>query len=205
MYTYIDNPLHPLIPFSLYSLSYSISSPLPSTLLLPPFPPHHLWFSRHCTTEDVHSATLKQSSKVSVVCVHCVCVCGGGQLDGSVFKLSTLLKYPNILISAASISEIPLEGLQYLMSSQQTFNCRWLTTIDFQSILQAVYYSGLPCNLQFHSCCFGVQAVKTILKGLPILHSGGTVQKLRWVSLCVEYVTFRFSLVIDTIQEQPSK
>jgi len=100
-------------------------------------------------------------------------------LCSSFNRVKLVLKYPNILISAASISEIPLEGLQYLMSSQQTFNCRWLTTIDFQSILQAVYYSGLPCNLQFHSCCFGVQAVKTILKGLPILHSGGTVQKLR--------------------------
>jgi len=100
-------------------------------------------------------------------------------LCSSFERVKLVLKYPNILISAASISEIPLEGLQYLMSSQLTFNCRWLTSIDIQSILQAVYHSGLPCNLQFHSCCFGVQAIKTILKGLPILPSGGMVQKLK--------------------------
>jgi len=94
-------------------------------------------------------------------------------------RVKLVLKYPHVLISAASISEMPLEGLQYLMSSQLTFNCKWLTTIDIQSILQAVYHSGLPCNLQFHGCCFRVQAVKMILKGLPILPSGGTVQKLR--------------------------
>jgi len=98
-------------------------------------------------------------------------------LCSSFKRVKLVLKYPNI--SAASISEIPLEGLQYLMSSQLTFTGRWLTTIDIQSILQAVYHSRLPCNLQFNSCCFGVQAVKTILKGLPILPSGGTVQKLR--------------------------
>jgi len=90
-----------------------------------------------------------------------------------------VLKYPATLMSAAYISDIPLEGLQGLMSSQLTFANLWLTRIDLHFISQIVYYSGLPCKLQFHSCCFGVQAVEMIMKKLLILPSGGTVQELR--------------------------
>ena len=99
-------------------------------------------------------------------------------LCSRVKRVKLVLEYPDILLSTACISEIPVEALQALMSSVLTFRNQWLTAIDIHSIFQAVYHSGLPCKLRFHSCCFGPRAME-MMKGLAILHSGGTVQELR--------------------------
>ena len=90
-----------------------------------------------------------------------------------------MLKCPDALVSAACISEIPVEELKDLMSSQLTFKYQWLTTITIHSIFETVYHSELPCRLQFYNCYFGSQAMGTVIKGLPNLPSGGTVQELR--------------------------
>ena len=94
-------------------------------------------------------------------------------------RVKLVLKYPDALVSAACISEIPLEELKDLMSSKLTFKWQQLTIIDISSIFQAVYHSGLPCRLQFYNCYFESQAMGTVMKGLFILPSGGTVQELR--------------------------
>ena len=97
----------------------------------------------------------------------------------SSFKVAKMvLKYPDLLLYAACISEIPIVGLRDLMSSLLSFKHQWLTTLNIHYILQAVYYSGLPCKLQFHSCYFGSQAaLEAMVRGLPI-PTGGTVQEL---------------------------
>jgi len=98
----------------------------------------------------------------------------------SSFKgVKMVLKYPDALISTACMLEAMVEGLQDLMSSPATFKYQCLTAVDIHSIYQAVYHSGLPCKLQFYSCHFGPCAMETVMKGLPILPSGGTVQELR--------------------------
>jgi len=100
-------------------------------------------------------------------------------LCSSVKRVKLLLIYADTLISAACISEIPLDRVKELMSSQLTFINQYLTTVNILSIFQAVYHSGLSCNLWFYHCRFGPHAMEMIVKGLPILHSGGTVQELR--------------------------
>jgi len=100
-------------------------------------------------------------------------------LCSSFRRVKLVLKYQDTLMSAACISEIPVKELQDLMSSQLTFRNQWLTTINVQSIFQTVYHSGLPCKLHLQGCSFGPLAFGMIIKGLPIVPNGGTIQELR--------------------------
>ena len=89
---------------------------------------------------------------------------------------------------ASCISEVSIKELQVLMSSQLTFKDQLLTSFDIDHIFQAVQYSGLQCNLEFHSCHFGSQTIEIMakyLRAFSILPICGTVQELRCVCVCV--------------------
>ena len=88
------------------------------------------------------------------------------------------------LIFAVCISEATVKGLQYLMSSELTFEGRCLSSFDVYYIFQAVHYSGLQCKLKFHHCHFGLPTLEMMARWLTaysISPSGGAVQKLRCV------------------------
>ena len=105
-------------------------------------------------------------------------------LCSSFKRVKLVLKYPDALMSAACISEIPVEGLQDLISSQPTyaFKDQLLTAINIHSIFQTVYHSGLPCKLQLKKCHFGPQTMEVMVKCMrlrSVLPIGGLVQELK--------------------------
>ena len=90
---------------------------------------------------------------------------------------------------AACVSEFAIEELQDLMTSKLTFKNQLLTSFDIHHIFQAVYYSGLPCKLEFYQCLFGSLTLKMMAKWLrpySILPSGGVGSEIEvCVHVCV--------------------
>jgi len=90
----------------------------------------------------------------------------------------------NRLLYATCISEVVIEGLEEVMTSELTFGDKWLTSFDIYHIFKAVHYSGLMCKLEFHGCHFGSMTFEIMAKWLrtySILPNGGGVQELRCV------------------------
>ena len=81
--------------------------------------------------------------------------------------------------SSAYITEIPVERLQQLMSSQLTITDKLLSTLDINCIFQAVHHSGLACSLNFSGRYFRPQMIVKWLRAKSVLTSGGTVQELK--------------------------
>ena len=89
------------------------------------------------------------------------------------------------LTSAVCISEVAVKGL---MSPELTFEIQCLSSFDIHRIFQAVDYSGLQCQLNFHRCHFGLPSFEMMarwLRAYSIPPSGGAVQELRCVCVCV--------------------
>ena len=88
------------------------------------------------------------------------------------------------LFYAACISEVAIDRLKDVMTSELTFGDEWLTSFDICRIFKAVHYSGLMCKLEFHRCLFGSLTFEMMAKWLStysILPNGGGVQELRCV------------------------
>ena len=88
------------------------------------------------------------------------------------------------LLYATCISEVVIEGLGEVMTSELTFGDEWLCSFDIYHIFKAVLYSGLMCKLEFHRCLFGSLTFEMMAKWLraySILPNGGGVQELRCV------------------------
>ena len=102
--------------------------------------------------------------------------------------IDTALSSENRLLYAACISEVVIEELGDVMTSELTFYDQWSTLFDIYRIFKAVHYSGLMCKLEFHRCHFGSLTFEMMAKWLTtysILPSGGAVQELRCVCVCV--------------------
>ena len=85
---------------------------------------------------------------------------------------------------AACESEVVINSLQKIMTSELTFKNQLLTSLDIHHIFQAVHYSGLMCKLEFRQCIFGSLTVEMMgkwLRAYSILLNGGVIQKLRCV------------------------
>ena len=98
--------------------------------------------------------------------------------------IDTALSSENRLLYAACMSEVVIEELRDVMTSELTFNDQWLTLFDIYRIFKAVHYSGLMCKLEFHRCHFGSLTFEMMARWLTtysILPSGGAVQDLRCV------------------------
>ena len=91
------------------------------------------------------------------------------------------------LLCAVCISEVTVKGVQYLMSSEQTFDHQCLSSFDVRRIFQVVHCLGLQCKLKFFFCHFGLPTLEMMarwLRAYSVLPSGGAVQELRCV--CVQ-------------------
>ena len=88
------------------------------------------------------------------------------------------------LLCAVCMSEVTVKGLQYLMSSEQTFDHQSLSSFDVRRIFQVVYCLGLQCKLRVFFCHFGLSTFEMMarwLRAYSVLPSGGAVQELRCV------------------------
>ena len=103
-------------------------------------------------------------------------------------KTYMILTHKDIFMYAACESEVAIKVLQNVMTPELTFKKQLMTSFDIHHIFQAVHHSGLMCKLEFHQCLFGSQTFETMAKWLraySILPTGGVVQELRCVYMCV--------------------
>ena len=131
----------------------------------------------HSLPKDQHMAILDQKTLPFHVKQFYIGLCSSSERATRFLHM----QYQHMRIPAACITEIPVEGLQDLMSSQLTITEQLLSTSDIDCLFQAVYYSGLACRLQFDRCCFRLQTIEMMVKWLTVnsvLPSGGTVQEL---------------------------
>ena len=94
----------------------------------------------------------------------------------------------NTLLNAACISEVAVTRVQNLITSTLTFENQWLTSFDIHRIFQAVHNSQLLCKLEFSNCAFGpltFEMMEKWLRSYFILPSGGAVQELRCLHVCM--------------------
>ena len=132
----------------------------------------------HSLPKDQHMAILDQKTLPFHVKQFYIGLCSSSERA----MMFLHMQYQHIHMPAAYITEIPVEGLQDLMSSRLTITEQLLSTSDIDCIFQAVYHSGLACRLQFDCCCVRLQTTKMMVKWLTVysvLPSGGTVQDLR--------------------------
>ena len=132
----------------------------------------------HSLTHDQHVSALSEEKVPVHVRRFYVGLCNSPEL------IDTGLSTENRLLYAACISEVVIEGLEEVMTSELTFGDDWLTSFDIYHIFKAVHYSGLMCKLEFHRCLFGSLTFEMMAKWLrtySILLNGGGVQELRCV------------------------
>ena len=109
-------------------------------------------------------------------------LCSSSKRAGVILTLKDTLMY------AACESEVAINRLKKLMTSELTFKNQLLTSFDIHRIFQAAHYSGLVCKLEFHQCLFGSLTFEIMgkwLRAYSILPNGGVIQKLRCVYMCV--------------------
>ena len=136
----------------------------------------------HSLPHDQHVPTLNEGSVPLHVRRFYIGLCNTPEL------IDTALSSENRLLYAACISEVVIEELGDVMTSELTFYDQWSTLFDIYRIFKAVHYSGLMCKLEFHRCHFGSLTFEMMAKWLTtysILPSGGAVQDLRCVCVCV--------------------
>ena len=103
-------------------------------------------------------------------------------------RAEVMLIHKNLFIYAACESEIVVNNLREIMTSELTFKNQLLTSFDTHRIFQAVHYSKLLCKLEFHQCLYGSLTFEMMAKWLrtySILPNGGVVQELRCSYMCV--------------------
>ena len=101
-------------------------------------------------------------------------------------RAKAILTHKDTFMYVACESEVAINKLQNLMTSELTFKNQLMTSFDIHRIFQAVHYSGLMCKLGFHWCHFGSLTFEMIAKWLraySILPNGGVIQKLRCVHM----------------------
>ena len=99
-----------------------------------------------------------------------------------------ILIHKDTFMYAACESEVVVNKLLKMMTSELTFKNQLLTSVDIHRIFQAVHYSGLMCELEFHQCLFGsltFEMMSKWLRAYSILRNGGVIQKLRCVYIFV--------------------
>ena len=109
-------------------------------------------------------------------------------LCSSFERAKVILTHKDTFMYATCESEVVVNNLQQIMTSKLTFKNKLLTLFDIHRIFQAVHYSGLICELEFHQCHFGPITFEIMAKWLrayPIVHDSGVIQKLRCVYMCV--------------------
>ena len=132
----------------------------------------------HSLPHDQHMSVLNKEAVPPHVRRFYVGLCNSPEL------IDTGLPSENRILYAACISEVVIERLKDVMTSELTFGDEWLTSFDIYHIFQAVHYSGLMCKLEFHKCLFGFLTFEMMTKWLrtySILPNGGGVQELRCV------------------------
>ena len=164
----------------------------------------------HSLAHDQHVSALNKEAVPLHVKRFYVGLCNSPEL------IDAGLSSENRLLYTACISEVVIEGLEEIMTSELTFGDEWLTSFDIYHVFKTVHYSGLMCKLEFHRCLFGSLTFEMMAKWLrtySILSNGGGVQELRCVWVCVgvmcwgaralnlfadDYDLWRFSLVTVT-------
>ena len=99
-------------------------------------------------------------------------------------RAKVILTHKDTFIYAACESQVAINNLQKILTSELTFKNQLLTSFDIHRIFQAVHYSGVMCKLQFHQCLFGSLTFEIMAKWLrayPIPPNGGEIQKLKCV------------------------
>ena len=99
-------------------------------------------------------------------------------------RAKVILGQKDTFMCAACESEVVINSLQKIMTSELTFKNQLLTSLDIHHIFQAVHYSGLMCKLEFRQCLFGSMTFEMMgkwLRGYSILLNGGVIQKLRCI------------------------
>ena len=129
----------------------------------------------HSLPHDQHVSALNKEAVPLHVKRFYVGLCNSPEL------IDAGLPSENRLLYAACISEIVIEGLKDVMTSELTFGDEGLTSFDIYHIFKAVHYSGLMCKLEFHRCLFGSLTFEMMAKLHSILPNGGGVQELRCV------------------------
>ena len=102
-------------------------------------------------------------------------------------RAKVILGQKDTFMCAACESEVVINSLQKIMTSELTFKNQLLTSLDIHHIFQAVHYSGLMCKLEFRQCLFGSLTFEMMgkwLRAYSILLNGGVIQKLRCVCVC---------------------
>ena len=103
-------------------------------------------------------------------------------------RAKVILTNKDTFMYAACESEVVINKLQKIMTSEVTFNNQLLTLFDIHRICQAVHYSRLMCKLEFHQCLFGsltFEMMKKWMRAYSILPNGGVIQNLRCVYIFV--------------------
>jgi len=126
----------------------------------------------HSLPRNQHAANLNQKTLSFYEKQFYLGLCNSSEREDVVHQ------HEEMRMSAACISEIPVEELQDLMSSRLTSTDQLLSTSDIHCIFQAVYHSRLACSLQFVGCCFRLEMMEKWLKVISPLPVGGTVQEL---------------------------
>ena len=129
----------------------------------------------HSLAHDQHVSALNKEAIPLHVKRFYVGLCNSPEL------IDAGLPSENRLLYTACISEVVIEGLEEVVTSELTFGDEWLTSFDIYHIFKTVHYSGLMFKLEFHRCLFGSLTFEMMAKWHSILPNGGGVQELRCV------------------------
>ena len=154
---------------------HTIVTPADSTCFTLPLLQHYLCARHiHSLPPNQHVASLNQKTLPFHVKKFYVGLCNSSE------KVEVVLQYKlqDMHTSSACITEIPVERLQQLMSSQLTITDNLLSTLDIHCLFQAVHHSRLACSLKFNGRYFRPQMLVKWLRGKSVLPSDGTVQEL---------------------------
>ena len=132
----------------------------------------------HSLPHDQHVSALEQKTVPLHVRRFYVGLCSSSTMA------KVILTHNDTFMYTACESEVVINNLQKIMTSELTFENQLLTSFDIHRIFQTVHYSGLLCKLEFHQCLFGSLTFEMMAKWLraySILPNGGIIQKLRCV------------------------
>ena len=162
---------------------HSIVTPAKCCCFTLPLLQHYLCAQHiHSLPRDQHVPALEQKTIPLHVKQFYIGLCSSSE------RAKEFLDHKGTFMYAACVSEVAIEELQDLMTSELSFTNQQLTSFDIHHIFQAVYYSRLLCKLEFRQCLFGSLTLEMMgkwLRAYSVLPSGGVVQKLRCVCVCV--------------------
>ena len=132
----------------------------------------------HSLPHDQHVSALNEKTVPLHVKRFYVGLCSSSK------RAKVILGQKDTFMCAACESEVVINSLQKIMTSELTFKNQLLTSLDIHHIFQVVHYSGLMCKLEFRQCLFGSLTFEMMgkwLRAYSILLNGGVIQKLRCV------------------------